>query len=111
MSWQGEIAKAETGIPRAQVMLSRAQGRGSKRLITNDIEDALQEAGVEGVYVWRLRDLYGLPYSALGLRQCAEYLGRDLANTETRREYFGIEGEGEGSSREESPSTTCSAPD
>ena len=89
MSWQDQISNAEAGIPRAQVMLTRAQGRGSKALIAEDIEDALQEVGTDVKY-WRLLDLYGLRYSAEGLRQCAEYLQRDFANPQALREYFGV---------------------
>ena len=89
MSWQDTIANAEAGIPRAQVMLTRAEGRSSKRLIAGDIEAALQEVGTD-IELVNLLDLYSLPYSAEGLVQCAGYLGRDLANPSTRREYFGL---------------------
>jgi len=89
MSWQDTIANAEAGIPRAQVMLTRAEGRSSKRLIAGDIEAALQEVKTD-VGLVNLLDLYGLPYSAEGLVQCAGYLGRDLANPAALREYFGI---------------------
>lgn len=91
MNWQDEISNAEAGVPRAQVMLTRAEGRSSKRLIAGDIERALREVGIPTeVNIWELLDLYDLPYSAEGLIMCAVYLGHDLTDPDTRREYFGI---------------------
>lgn len=90
MSWQDQISNAEAGIPRAQVILARAQGRNSKTLIAGDIEDALREVKTD-IELVNLLDLYGLPYSAEGLVQCAGYLGRDLRNPAMRREYFGVQ--------------------
>lgn len=79
MSWEDEIHGAEPGIPRALVYLERAMNRSSKSKCVRDIEDAIEESGVDTT--WRdLLERYDQGWSLNGLAEVAARLSEDLQN-------------------------------